>query len=129
MRKIICVKCGDSCLANKKRAKYCSLECSRQARTDDTLATIDRAKANVEALPRSQKEAQALNVAHYFGDPCRQGHVGIRVKNNRACAECARERVRQATAYKPKRVAKVSLSMSATFFHILPNWQPVVEHA
>lgn len=42
----------------------------------------------MEQLPRTRKEAQALGATHYFtGEPCKHGHVAPR-KTKGACVEC-----------------------------------------
>lgn len=32
---------------------------------------------------------------HYMGNPCKRGHSGIRVKSNRSCVECNKQKARK----------------------------------
>ena len=44
--------------------------------------------AEVETLPKTRKEAQAVGATHYFtGGPCKHGHIAPR-KTKGACVEC-----------------------------------------
>lgn len=50
------------------------------------------AKANIDALPRSRKEAKAVGSKHYFtGKECSKGHIDRRITSTGHCQECAAE--------------------------------------
>jgi len=49
------------------------------------------AQINLDTLPRTRKEAQALGSKHYFtGKPCIKGHTRARITSNGRCLECKR---------------------------------------
>lgn len=53
---------------------------------------------NLDTLPRTRKEAQALGSKLYFtGKPCKRGHVAAYSLND-GCEDCRRERARKNTA-------------------------------
>jgi hypothetical protein len=57
------------------------------------------AQINLDTLPKSRKEAQALGSKHYFnGKPCPKGHLGARFASSGTCFEC----VYQSTAAQSK---------------------------
>ena len=68
------------------------------------------AQIDLDTLPRTRKEAQALESKFYFtGGPCRKGHLAAFSLND-GCEECRRERVRTNMA---KHRAKVQAPLRA----------------
>lgn len=51
---------------------------------------------NDNELPRTRAEAKKVGAKRYFtGEPCKNGHIDLRVTKDGRCMECSREKTRQ----------------------------------
>ena len=121
-----CSECNKPLEAKQKTV--CSTPC--QKAQQKRLAKKERDSLDRITLPKTRQAAILNGSKYYCKGPCKVGHDGIRYTTTAKCCDCQVEynESRPGRAGVPlKAIAPVeSLVTAPVFFHILPNWTPVV---
>lgn len=65
-------------------------------RFDFHFSRMTRRRAELEALPRTCKEAKVMqSLLYYTGKPCVNGHLAARYTNSHSCLACTKRRLAQ----------------------------------